>query len=85
MNYNKLEEKNIALNNKEAELLSSNPVAPFTEEQIKTFNDLQERLSLYTCMGFNDCQKSEDHDYGVLKAEKNHLICPCGRYRYYAI
>jgi len=73
---------NIFITNEEAELLSKDSSAPFSDKVVSEFNKMQDRLGLYTCMGNNStCVRNEDNHYGILKAEKNQLICPCGRYK----
>jgi hypothetical protein len=57
--------------------------APFNEEQIKLINEYQQSgMHPFTCCG-NDNEGKEcnrEIEDGVLKALKDELICPCGRY-----
>lgn len=59
--------------------------SPFTEEQIDNFNrqQLSGEYHPYTCCSTdndgNHCDR-EKHNWGILIATKNGLICPCGKY-----
>ena len=60
--------------------------APFTEEEIKEFNEHQENVMYhpYTCCSTdsdgNHCERSK-HNWGILMATKDGLVCPCGKYK----
>lgn len=56
--------------------------APFTEKEIFEFNVYQDQLGIYTCMGNEGkCERGPENNFGTLKATKECLICPCGKYK----
>jgi hypothetical protein len=57
--------------------------APFTEEEIKKFNEHQKNI-MYTCCSTdsdgNHCERSKNNG-GILIATRDGLVCPCGKYK----
>lgn len=59
--------------------------APFTEEEVKAFNESQAdpRFHGYTCCSTdnegNICDRQK-HNWGMLIATTEGLVCPCGKY-----
>ena len=55
--------------------------APFTEKQVLALNHYQEHTLFhpFTCGG-EKCERSERDDSGVLIANLDSWICPCGSY-----
>ena len=60
--------------------------APFTEEEIKKFNEHQKNIMYhpYTCCSTdsdgNHCERSKNN-WGILIATRDGLVCPCGKYK----
>lgn len=60
--------------------------APFTEEQVKYLNELQQskRVHEYTCCSpkeIKQCQRRSGQNNGILTATTEGWICPCGKYK----
>lgn len=57
--------------------------APFTDRQVKKLNKHQANKEMhpFTCCGNEDCNRMEREDGGILIAQTEGWICPCGKYK----
>lgn len=57
--------------------------APFSDEQITALKKFQTEAPAhpFTCCSFDDCDRSEEKNFGILIPNKSGFVCPCGKYR----